>query len=164
MNSSNEVLTMTLSSLLSAALAVSIFAGSAQAAPLLHDGVYQAPEGVVLVEVSGTTFTVTDPELPALQIIADTSGACSLLMPGMVLPCTAQVSPGRAVVTIPALETTIPMTYLSTVDQYLAAQQYTAPTPQYSSSDVEVPTITYDGMGNMDGTVTITDGGMSYDY
>ena len=27
----------------------------------------------------------------------------------------------------------------------------------------ECPPIVYDGMGNMDGTVTITDGGMSYD-
>jgi len=33
-----------------------------------------------------------------------------------------------------------------------------------SESSPELPTIIYDGMGNMDGTVTITDGGMSYDY
>lgn len=33
-----------------------------------------------------------------------------------------------------------------------------------SSGGVETPTITYDGMGNMDGTTTFSDGGMSYDY
>ena len=157
---------MTLRRILSAVLAFSILSGSALANPMLPSGVYQAPEGVVLVESQGSTFMVTDPELPSLKIIADTTGQCSLMMPGMILPCTAQVSPSRVVVTIPALETTIPMSYIGTVDQYLAAQQYTAPAPQqYSgSNDVEIPTITYDGMGNMDGTVTITDGGMSYDY
>lgn len=31
------------------------------------------------------------------------------------------------------------------------------------SDAVELPAITYDGMGNMDGTTTFSDGGMSYD-
>jgi hypothetical protein len=45
------------------------------------------------------------------------------------------------------------------VDQEDSAQGSTA-----SESSPELPAITYDGMGNMDGTVTISDGGMSYDY
>ncbi len=45
------------------------------------------------------------------------------------------------------------------VDGQESAQGATA-----SESSPELPAITYDGMGNMDGTVTISDGGMSYDY
>jgi len=159
----NRILTVVVASLTFAAAPA--FAGG-----LLPSGVYQSAEGAALLESNGSSFTITDPTMPGVRINGNTRGSCAFLVAGSSIPCKTQIGQNQLFISIPSIQTQFSLQYVGTVQQVLAAQNAA---PTYSnqgytqspaSASPELPAITYDGMGNMDGTVTISDGGMSYDY
>jgi hypothetical protein len=164
----NRILTVALS-------ALALSSASAYANGSLPSGVYQSAEGPAVIQSHGSSFTITDPSMPGVQINGNTSGQCTFFVAGSRIPCQAQVGQNQVFISIPTIQAQFALRYAGTVEQYLAAQNSAPAYPNQaysnqghpqtqSSTSPELPAITYDGMGNMDGTTTISDGGMSYDY